>query len=104
MKKLSQLEIPSFEEILGLQQQTAKKILIEHGVLPRIKEKKPAFLCWGCGQVMEKTVVVSDVGAEEIVVSVDASKILTLCGRPLLGTSAQTSPLITRPSCDLLTH
>ena len=54
MKKLSQLEIPSFEEILGLQQQTAKKLLIEHGVLPRIKEKKPAFLCWGCGKVMEK--------------------------------------------------
>lgn len=54
MKTLSQLEIPSFEEILALQQQTAKNLLIEHGVLPKWSKKAPTFLCWGCGKVMEK--------------------------------------------------
>ena len=79
MKKLSQLETPSFEEIFGLQQQTAQKLLIEHGVLPRIKAKKTISFAGDVDKPWKNKVMVSDVGPGEIVASGDASKIRTLC-------------------------
>lgn len=54
--QLREVDIPAFEIIVGLKQQSARNLLIKHGVLPDIKtwkrNPKPMY-CWLCSQPME---------------------------------------------------